>query len=191
MKIFKSNIFKVLVISLILGIILGVISFILLDKKVINNDLNNYINLIKIGNFDYLSRLVTSISSNLSFSFFIWIFGIIFILSFINIILLIYKGISFGFMISSIFYTFKFKGVILSLILSLNNILNMLVYIMLCYYSINFAIKCFNAFRYNKLVNFKSFYIRYIYIYLFLIMVLVISSLFEIYISSNLIRFVV
>ena len=191
MKIFKYKIFKILILVVLLGILLGIISFIMIDKSIIKNDLINYINLIKNGNYNYLEGLTNSLTSNISFSFFIWLFGIVFIFSFINIILIIYKGISLGFMLSSIIYVFKAKGLILGLILSLNSILNIIVYIVLCYYSINFAIKSYNAFKNNKLVNFKSFYIRYIYIYLILLGVLILNSLLEIYVSSNIIKFVV
>ncbi len=191
MKIIKSRIFKALFLSILVGIILGIISFIIVEKKDIKTDLINYINLIKNVKFNYFNSLVNSLSSNLIYSFFIWIFGIIFILFFISLLIIIYKSISLGFMISGVVYTFKAKGVLYALILGLNSMINILIYAFLCYYSINFAIKTFNAFRNNRQISFKSFFINYIYIYLIIAGFLILSSFFEIYISSNLIRFVV
>ncbi len=191
MKIINSRIFKLLIMLLLVGFLLGIISFIISDKKSINSDVINYISLIKNGNFNKILGLYNSIKSNIKYSFYIWIFGILFILCFINLFLIVYKGISLGFMISSIIYTFKIKGVILSLILLLNNVLNIFVFILLSYYSINFAIKSFNTYRNNRYVNYKDFFTKYIYLYLIFIVVLILSSLLEIYISSNLIKFVV
>lgn len=191
MKIVRSRIFKLLILLLVVGFLLGIISFILSDKKEINNDIINYISLIKNGSFNKLLGLYNSIVSNIKYSFFIWIFGILFIFVFINLFIIVYKGISLGFMISSIIYTYKLSGLILSLILLINNILYIFILILLTYYSVNFAIKSFNTFRNNRLINYKDFFKNYIILYLIFTLLLIFISLFEIYISSNLIKFVV
>ena len=190
MKIIKSRIFKALTLIVMISILLGIISFIITNKKEIKFDLINYITLIKNGKFNYTNSLITSLFNNFKYSFLIWIFGIIFIFSFISILLIVYKGISLGFMLSGIIYTFKVKGLLYGLILSIPCILNIFIYIVLAYYSINFSIKSLNAFRNNRQINYKSFYINYIYIYLILLIILIISSLFESYICSNLLKFV-
>jgi stage II sporulation protein M len=190
MKIIKSRIFKALTLIVMISILLGIISFIITNKKEIKSDLINYITLIKNGKFNYTNSLITSLFNNFKYSFLIWIFGIIFIFSFISILLIVYKGISLGFMLSGIIYTFKVKGLLYGLILSIPCILNIFIYIVLAYYSINFSIKSLNAFRNNRQINYKSFYINYIYIYLILLIILIISSLIETYICSNLLKFV-
>ena len=190
MKIIKSRIFKALTLIVMISILLGIISFIITNKKEIKFDLINYITLIKNGKFNYTNSLITSLFNNFKYSFLIWIFGIIFIFSFISILLIVYKGISLGFMLSGIIYTFKVKGLLYGLILSIPCILNIFIYIVLAYYSINFSIKSLNAFRNNRQINYKSFYINYIYIYLILLIILIISSLIETYICSNLLKFV-
>ncbi len=191
MKIIKSRIFKILIIALIVGFVLGIISFMMVDKDNITNNITNYINLIKTGKFNYSVGLIKSLYNNFKYSFLIWIFGILFIFSLFSIIIIAFKGISLGFMISSIIYTFGTKGLILALILCLNNIINILILVLLSYYSISFAIKSFNTFRNNRLINYKTFFINYIYIYIILFVGLTLSSLFEIYICSNIIKFVV
>ena len=190
MKIIKSRIFKALTLIVMISILLGIISFIITNKKEIKSDLINYITLIKNGKFNYTNSLITSLFNNFKYSFLIWVFGIIFIFSFISILLIVYKGISLGFMLSGIIYTFKVKGLLYGLILSIPCILNIFIYIVLAYYSINFSIKSLNAFRNNRQINYKSFYINYIYIYLILLIILIISSLIETYICSNLLKFV-
>ncbi len=190
MKIIKSKIFKALTLIVMVGILLGIISFIITNKKEIKSDLINYFNLIKNGKFNYTNSLITSLFNNFKYSFLIWIFGIIFIFSFISILLIVYKGISLGFMLSGIIYTFKVKGLLYGLILSIPCILNILIYIFLAYYCINFSIKSLNAFRNNRQINYKSFFINYIYVYLILLVLLIISSLIETYICSNLLKFV-
>ncbi len=191
MKIIKSRVIKILIITFLISIILGIISFIISDKNNLNISVFNYIDLIKKGKFNYILGLYNSIKSNIIVSFIIWIFGIIFIFSVISLIIIAFKGISLGFMISSIIYAYRIKGLLIGLILLINNLFNIIILILLSYYSINFSIKSFNTFRNNRNVNYRDFYIKYIYLYLIFVFLLIFSSLFEIYISSNLIRFVV
>jgi len=191
MKIIKSRIFKALFILVMISILLGIISLIIINKTDTKTDLINYVTLIKNGKFNYTNALLNTISSNFIYSFLIWMFGIIFIFGFISCGLIVYKGISLGFMLSSIIYTFKIKGALYGLILGAPSIFNIFVYIVLTYYSVNFAIKSFNAFRNNRMINYKNFFINYVYIYLILFFVLVLSSFFETYITSNLLKFVV
>ncbi len=191
MKIIKTRIFKILILALIVGFVLGIISFILISKKGIKSEIINYINLFKTGKFNYSTGLVKSLFNNLKYGFLIWIFGIIFIFSFLSLLLVAFKGITLGFTVSSVIYTFGLKGVLYSLILSLNSIISIIIYIFLCYYSLNFSIKSYNAFRNNRQINYKTFFINYIYIFLILSGALILNSLFEIYISSNIIKFVV
>ncbi len=191
MKIIRSRIIKLLIITFLVGVLLGIISFILIDKNYINIDLFNYIDLIKNNKFNYLLGLYNSVKSNIISSFIIWIFGIIFIFSMFSFIIIAFRGISLGFMISSIIYAFRLKGLLIGLILLINNLFNISILLLLSYYSINFSIKSFNAFRNNRSINYKDFFIKYVYIYLILVSLLLFSSLFEVYISSNLIKFVV
>ena len=190
MKIIKSRIFKILVSLFIVGILLGIISYILIGTN--NNSIINYFSLINNGNFDYLSSLINSLSYNIKYAFIIWSVGIICFLTFLVPIIIIFRGISLGFMITSIIVNFGIKGIILSLIIIFPCILiNELIYMLLSYYSINFSLKSINAIRYNKSINLRSFVKNYLYIFIIFLFVLILSSLFEIYISSNLIKFVV
>ncbi len=191
MKIINSKIFKILVVTLVIGFIIGIISFIFMDKSSLQSSIINYINLIKNDNYNYTNGLILSIISNIKYSSIIWISGIIFFCSLVIPLIIIYRGISLSLTISAIIYTYKLKGVLYALIIVFPTILNEIIFLFLSYYSINFSIKCFNTIKNNKDINLRSFIKNYFYIFLILSLLLIISSLIEIYLCSNIIKFVV
>lgn len=191
MKIINSKIFKILVVTLVIGFVIGIISFIFMDKSSLQSSIINYINLIKNNNYNYTNGLILSIISNIKYSSIIWISGIIFFCSLVIPLIIIYRGISLSLTISTIIYTYKLKGVLYALIIVFPTILNELIFLFLSYYSINFSIKCFNTIKNNKDINLRSFIKNYFYIFLILSLLLIISSIIEIYLCSNIIKFVV
>lgn len=191
MKIINSKIFKILVVTLVIGFIIGIISFIFMDKSSLQSSIINYINLIKNDNYNYSNGLILSIISNIKYSSIIWISGIIFFCSLVIPLIIIYRGISLSLTISTIIYTYKLKGALYALIIVFPTILNEIIFLFLSYYSINFSIKCFNTIKNNKDINLRSFIKNYFYIFLILSLLLIISSLIEIYLCSNIIKFVV
>ena len=191
MKIINSKIFKILVVTLVIGFIIGIISFIFMDKSSLQSSIINYKKKIKNDNYNYSNGLVLSIISNIKYSSIIWITGIIFFCSLVIPLIIIYRGISLSLTISTIIYTYKLKGVLYALIIVFPTILNELIFLFLSYYSINFSIKCFNTIKNNKDINLRSFIKNYFYIFLILSLLLIISSLIEIYLCSNIIKFVV
>lgn len=191
MKIINSKIFKILVVTLVIGFVIGIISFIFMDKSSLQSSIINYINLIKNNNYNYTNGLILSIISNIKYSSIIWISGIIFFCSLVIPLIIIYRGISLSLTISTIIYTYKLKGALYALIIVFPTILNEIIFLFLSYYSINFSIKCFNTIKNNKDINLRSFIKNYFYIFLILSLLLIISSLIEIYLCSNIIKFVV
>ena len=191
MKIINSKIFKILVVTLVIGFIIGIISFIFMDKSSLQSSIINYINLIKNDNYNYSNGLISSIISNIKYSSIIWISGIIFFCSLIIPLIIIYRGISLSLTISTIIYTYKLKGTLYALIIVFPTILNEIIFLFLSYYSINFSIKCFNTIKNNKDINLRSFIKNYFYIFLILSLLLIISSIIEIYLCSNIIKYVV
>ena len=191
MKIINSKIFKILVVTLVIGFIIGIISFIFMDKTSLQSSIINYINLIKNNSYNYSNGLISSIISNIKYSSIIWISGIIFFCSLIIPLIIIYRGISLSLTISTIIYTYKLKGMLYALIIVFPTILNEIIFLFLSYYSINFSIKCFNTIKNNKDINLRSFIKNYFYIFLILSLLLIISSIIEIYLCSNIIKYVV
>lgn len=191
MKIINSKIFKLLVVSLVIGFIIGIISFIFIDKSELSRSIINYINLVKNNDFNHINGLITSIISNLKYSSIIWILGIIFFCSLLIPLIIIYRGISLSLTICTIIYTYKLKGFLYALIIVFPTILNEIILLLLSYYSINFSIKCFNTIKNNKDINLRLFIKNYFYIFIILSILLIISSIIEIYLCSNIIKFVV
>ena len=191
MKIINSKIFKILVVTLVIGFIIGIISFIFMDKSSLQSSIINYINLIKNDNYNYSNGLISSIISNIKYSSIIWISGIIFFCSLIIPLIIIYRGISLSLTISTIIYTYKLKGTLYALIIVFPSMLNEIIFLFLSYYSINFSIKCYNTIKNNKDINLRLFIKNYFYIFLILSLLLIISSIIEIYLCSNIIKYVV
>ena len=192
MKIIKSRIFKVLILLFILGLLFGVISFIFMDKTSLENYTLNYVDLISKNNFDYNKRLINTLISNYKYLSILWIFGIIFFLFPLVPLIIIYRGISIGLMISSIIYSFKLKGFLYALIILFPaKIINELIYIIMSYYSISFSLKIYNAIKTNKSINITSFSKNYFYILLIFIVALTLTSIFEVYLSTNIIKLVI
>lgn len=195
MKIIKTKLFKSLLVSFIIGIFIGIICFILLSSKEkisLSNNLTNYINLIHDGNFKYFPSLIKSFISNYKYLVLIWIFGIIFFCSLLIPFIIIYRGILLGFTISSIIYVFHIKGILYSLIMMIpSTIINEFIFILISYYSITFSTKCFNVIKKDKTINLRQFIKNYFYIFLVLSSCILLSSVYEIYIGSNIIKFVV
>ncbi len=182
MKIIKSRLFKALVLLFLFGIILGIISYFILDN-------NNYI--IDYYKLSSIDRLIKSISYNFKYSFIIWISGIILFLILFIPFIVIFRGIITSYTIISIILLYKLKGLIISLILLFPCILiNELVYILLSYYSISFSYKTYNTIKYNRNINLKNYIKNYFYIFVISLVILLVSSLFDTYISSNLIKYV-
>lgn len=191
MKIINSKIFKILVVTLVIGFIIGIISFIFMDKSSLQSSIINYINLINNDNYNYSNGLISSIISNIKYSSIIWISGIIFFCSLIIPLIIIYRGISLSLTISTIIYTYKLKGTLYALIIVFPTMLNEIIFLFLSYYSINFSIKCYNTIKNNKDINLRLFIKNYFYIFLILSLLLIISSIIEIYLCSNIIKYVV
>ena len=189
MKIFKSKIFKTLVAIFIIGVFLGVISYYIFGIK--DNSIINYFESIKNEKFNYGIGLLNSIKYNNKYLFFIWIFGLIFIFSIFIPFIVCFRGISVGFTISLIICTYKVKGLILALIMLFPCILlNEIIYLLESYYSISFANRTYKVFKNNKNITLKYYIKNYFLRYLILSIVLLISSLFEIYITSNILKYV-
>ena len=192
MKIIKSRIFKALILLFILGLLFGVISFIFMDKTSLENYTLNYVDLISKNNFDYIKGLINTLISNYKYLSILWIFGIIFFLFPLVPLIIIYRGISIGLMISSIIYSFKLKGFLYALIILFPaKIINELIYIIMSYYSISFSLKIYNAIKTNKSINITSFSKNYFYILLIFIVALTLTSIFEVYLSTNIIKLVI
>lgn len=191
MKIINNKIFKLIVAIYILGIIIGIFLYYKIDMTSIKSDISNYFNMIKNNNLLYYKSLIKTIIDNYKYILIIWSSGILLIGIIIIPLLIIFKGISTFLLIFSIIIDYKLKGLILALILLLPILINMFIYILMSYYSLNITFKLLNFIKNNREINIKTFFKNYFIILIILLFVLLLSSLLEVFICSNLIKFIV
>lgn len=191
MNILKNKVFRLLVFLYVLSIVIGISTYFFIDGTNINNCIINYIKSFNEG-FSYFSGLKNTIIYNFNFSFVIWISGILLIGIIISPLMLFLKGLGLGIAITSIIVNFGIKGLILALITFISNvILYDVIFVLLCYYSINMSIRTFNIIKKNLSINIKSYYKNYFIRYAILIILLILTSLFDIYVLSNLIKIII
>jgi len=192
MKIIKSRIFKILVALFIIGILLGIISYIILDSTEIDKIIKNYFIIIQKGNFNYLKALIYSLFHNYKYLIIIWSSGILLFSILLIPLLIIYRGILTSFIISSIIALYGIKGILYAFILLFPCILiNEIIFIFTSYYSLNITFRTINNIKNNKSINIKQYFKYYFLIFIIFLLILLLSSLFETYISSNILNFVV
>ena len=143
----QKNKYIFLISILVIGIIAG-ISFIFFinnkDKLLVEKEIDTIISTIKNKELNIGNTFKNSIFSNLVtlISFYILAISIIGIP--VIILLVFFKGFIFGFSVSSIISTYKFKGILLSIsYLFPTHIILLITWILFSFYSINFSIKLF------------------------------------------------
>lgn len=192
MKIYNTKLFKLLLLLFIISFVLGMISYFFIDTSYIKTSFIDYINFFNSNSFNYLGGLFKSLYFNYKYLFLIWISGIL-LLSFIIIpFLIIYFGLIYGISFMSLISIYHLKGFLYAFLLIFPSIcINMLIYIICGYFSIKINHKLFNIIKNNKSIVINVFFKNYFYKLLIYIFILFISSLIEVFISSNLIKFVV
>ncbi len=195
MKIIKTKVFKMLIVLLCFGFLFGIISFFLInssDKLIIKDNITYYINNIKLNNINYSDGIINSIILNIKYTSIIWLCGLIFIFIFIPPLIVIFKGILLSFILFNTISVFGIKGILYALIIFFPCVLvNIIIILYMSYYSINFGIKCYNTIKFNKYINLKDFIKNYFIILIVFIILSIINSIIEIYLVSNILKFVV
>ena len=178
----------------IIGIITGSIFIVILnkgDKSLVINSIKQFFSNLSKDKFDYILIFKNAIISNTLFSFVIWIIGISVIGVIIVICILFYKSFTLGFTISSIIYTYKLKGIVLSIFYVFPHmIINILILLYLSSYSIKLSIILIKSIIKMENLNFKSFFNNYIQVLLISLIFIVLSSLYESFISLQILKYI-
>ena len=190
----KINFFVITV--LFLGVISGSIFSNMIDlneQKLVTDKIELLISNIDNQSINSFIAFKNSILTNLSYSLIIWILGLTIIGILFNIFLLYLKGFIFGFSLSAFIITYKYKGIILSILYTLlGQILNLLVIIILTVYSIMFTINLFKQIINNKHnLNVLKFFKNYSIIFLITIIVSIISSINEAFLFPTIIKIII
>lgn len=191
MNIIRNRVLKIVLFIYVLSIIIGFSTYFFINSNSINNCILNYINSFSDG-FNYFNGFKDTFIYNFNFSFIIWICGILLIGIIISPLMLFLKGLGLGITITSIIVNFSLKGLILALIVLISNILLYdIIFILLCYYSINMSLRTFKILRKNLSINIKSYYKNYFLRYFILLILFILTSLIDIYIISNLLKSII
>lgn len=190
-KLNKKGILFLLGISII-GFISGVIFITVIsktDQNLVREYITSYIDNIKKNNINYLDLFKNTFFDNISFIIIVWILGMSVIGIPINIFYYFIKAFVLGFSVTSFILTYKLKGCIYSLIYIVpHNIINLFIYTILIYYTINFSLTLIFSIMKKRNINFSILINKYINILLITICVIIITSLYEALIIPNIIN---
>lgn len=192
-KLINDKIIKIASILLILGILSGVVFLLItssLDKMIIKDEINSYIN--GFNSKVSINSFLTSFKYNIIYFIIITISGIFYLFSPLIIFVNYYKGLQIGFLMSSIILTFKSKGILLMLVSLFPHIIFMSISIII-YSSImlNISYKLMKATYNEESINLKIFVKKVLLLFLIGIVISLIGTLLEVFVNAYLVRLVI
>ena len=168
---------------MILGILSGSIFLMMssdIDKNSVIKQIENF--LVNLNNIDSGLALKNSLIINYIFIGGIFLLGFSVIGVVIGIFLLYLKGFLFGFSLTGIFLTYKYKGILFGLLYSIpSGILNILLVILISIYSITFSKYLIKLILSKKNINNRIMLKKYLIILALCIVFSFISSILEVY----------
>lgn len=190
----QKKIYIFLIIVMSIGIILGIVYAIILNKAdhaLVTNSLDSFFTSIKNNEIDYKSALINSLIGNISFVTFIFLLGI----SIIGIPLIIFTLASsafiFGFSLSSIIYTYHLNGILKAIMyLFPHQIITLLMSLFLGFYALYFGIKLFKYLFRGIDINLRSSMKRYLQVYITVLLIFIFCSFIEVFLAPALIKLV-
>lgn len=152
------------------------------SKEIITNNINLLINNKLINSKDVIINniLTTSIVFILGIS----VIGIVIIL-----IIYFFKIFIFSFELISLLINLKLKGIIVILLYLIPNIINIIIYFIICYYASNYSIFLIKNLFFNKKYNMYKITKKYFVIYMMCLLFITISALLELFILPKLYLF--
>ena len=187
-----NKLLLILLICTIISFILGCLFISIVDnngRSLIKESINSYFDGIFDGKTNYINGLYTILPRNIFTNIIIWLVGISIIGIIIVSCLLLFKSFLVGFSLSSIIYTYGFKGILISIIYMISEVINLFIIFLLTYYSISFSILLFNYLFRKKEYNRRIIMKRYIKIFIICLGITILNSLISIFLIPNLLRF--
>ena len=140
------------------------------SSKAINN---NFVNVLK---------------NNIILTGIMWFLGVSLVGVIFEVLFLILKGFSLGFSISSFIYVFKFKGIYIGLVYLLPSIFNLLIYLILGFFAINYSIYLYKYLFKNASINLSLLMKKYLKVLVLSLILLIISSVIEVFLIPNVLK---
>lgn len=183
-KLIDKKIILVSSILLGLGILSGIIFFFIttsLDKMIVKNMMNEFVNIKTNVTF---STFINSFKYNIIYIVIITLSSLLVIFSPLVLLINYYKGLTIGFLISSIISTFKLKGILYFVAILFPHHILMSIFLIL-YSSIMFklSLKLLKVIYMNEPINLNIFIKKVIILFIISFIICIIISLLEIYIS--------
>lgn len=189
----KINYFVITI--LLFGVISGSIFLIVLndtDKSNAILQIEIFISNIDGNKIDNGLALKNSLIINYIFVGLIWGLGLSIIGVIFNIFLTYIKGFIIGFSISSIFLTYKYKGILMGLLYIFpHQIINIIVVCILTIYSIMFSHNLLTIIVSKSVKKNRLMLKKYVIILVFSVIASFISSILEIYMFPNLLKVII
>ncbi len=193
-KIIDKRIVLTNLIVMALGFVAGIVFLVFVsraDKLLIKEELEDYLNIISLNDISKISYLLNSFKYNMIYISLISVFSIVYILSPFVLFISFYKGMLVGFLMSSLIYSFKLKGIIYSLLVIFPHhiLMNVLVVI---YGSVMlmFSYKLLRGTIKKENINLNLFIKKTGLLYLSALVLCFLITLTEIYVSPLLVRLV-
>lgn len=178
---------KILLVSSILlglGILSGIIFFFIttsLDKMIVKNMMNEFVNIKTNVTF---STFINSFKYNIIYIVIITLSSLLVIFSPLVLLINYYKGLTIGFLISSIISTFKLKGILYFVaILFPHHILMCILLILYSSIMFKLSLKLLKVIYMNETINLNIFIKKVLILFIISFIICIIISLLEIYIS--------
>lgn len=160
----KKKLFSTLVITGLIGIILGGIFLLFLNDssiEIMGSSINTYFNNIKSNSIKYSNNFIVGLVNSFSIGIIIWLLGISMVGGVFIILIFGIKCFMVSLSFFSIIYLYGINGILLSIIYIIPYFINMLLLLILSYYAISFSILIFKYFfrgvSYNRKVIIKRY----------------------------------
>ena len=188
-KLKEKKLFIIIFIVTVISFIIGILLISILsgnNKSLIVKSLNNFFISIKENKLNQSALLYKTLTNNIIINLIILILGISIIGIPIVISILSFKSLTFGFTISSLIYTYKFNGIIKSIIYIIPNLINLFIIFVLSYYSISFSLMLFNYLFRKKEYNKRIIVNRYLKLLLISLLLLILTAVLESFVIPKL-----
>ena len=188
MKYLKNNkIFMFMFVFSIISFILGIFFYYLIgdnNKELITSNINLLFNnkLVNYSDLFLNNILITSIIYILGIS----VIGIIIILP-----IYLFKVFILSFEFTSLIINLKFHNIFVILLYLIPNIINIIIYYIICYYAVSYSIFLIKNIYFNKSYNMFKISKKYLFIYLISLAFIILSSFLEIFILPRLKLFII
>jgi len=187
----KKLLMSLLVLAVV-GILLGLFFMAVLSKsnqELVTQTILDFMGQVKKENMNYSSALVQSVCRNFLEGGLIFFLGMSIIGIPITMFFFFSHAFTLGFSISAIFHVYQWKGIILAIFYILPQLINLGLFLVLCYFSLLFSKYLFYQLFLKKEISFRRIMKRYVKVFGVSFALLVLSSFIEVFLVPKLLLF--